>query len=101
VGKVNAYAAVREVLGLSGMAAEDAGPRADVWPNPAGQQLVVQCPEAAGRWRLVDLTGRVVAEGAFAGGERLTVPVGAYARGSYVWEWQVAGRREVTHLAFI
>ena len=33
--------------------------------------------------------------------ERLTVPVGAYARGSYVWEWQVAGRREVTHLAFI
>jgi hypothetical protein len=49
----------------------------------------------------VDFTGRVVAEGTFAGGERLTVPVGAYARGSYVWEWQVAGRREVTHLAFL
>lgn len=101
VGKVNAYAAVMDVLGLSGAAAGTEGPRADVWPNPARQQLVAQCPAAPGRWRLVDFTGRVVAEGTFAGGERLTVPVGAYARGSYVWEWQVAGRREVTHLAFL
>jgi len=60
-GKVNAYAAVREVLGLNGVP-ETPWNQIMVWPNPTNGMLHVMLPEGPGQigMEIIDLSSRVV-----------------------------------------
>ncbi len=93
-GKVNAYAAMRELLGLT-MVNEVVGRDAILWPNPATEDIRVQLLNGAGgaAISLLDASGRVVATGRTDGQGRWLHPVCQLASGMYAV--RVEGRAEL------
>jgi subtilisin family serine protease len=93
-GKVNAYAAMREMLGLT-MVNEVVGRDAILWPNPATEDIRVQLLNGAGgaAISLLDASGRVVATGRTDGQGRWLHPVCQLASGMYAV--RVEGRAEL------
>lgn len=100
MGKVNAYRAMKEILGVT---SASSGEQPKVWrlgPNPAGAFLTIQFPRESGTWRLVDATGRVLEDGLFVPDELLTLFIGQHPRGAYFLEKLVNGKREAMRLVF-
>ncbi|MBK9148813.1 MAG: S8 family peptidase [Flavobacteriales bacterium] len=85
MGKVNAYRAITEALGVvavPGLGALEIG----IWPNPASSELFVAWPFVAARARIsiADAAGRLVLEQGAVSASMLLVDVSALARGSYM-----------------
>lgn len=88
VGKVNAYRAVLEALGLN--AVEEPVAWVDpawVWPNPATDFLSVRCPASPGTCRLLDATGRTLAERRFAANDQLEFALDGLPGGACFVVW--------------
>jgi subtilisin family serine protease len=83
-GKVNAYHAVIEALGLTGID-EQIGDVLTLWPNPATDQVFVQLRvPAADAWlELVDMTGRVLQQQRVPQGGTITLDLADLAPGMY------------------
>jgi hypothetical protein len=83
-GKVNAYHAVIEALGLTGID-EQIGDVLSLWPNPATDQVFVQLRvPAADAWlELVDMTGRVLQQQRVPHGGTITLDLADLAPGMY------------------
>lgn len=92
MGKVNAYRAVCEALGVVGVdeVADQAGIM--LWPNPATSEVHVDLPVIGAVWLSVhDITGRMVhAEQTTAGGVH-TMPTDRLRPGAYVLRARHAG----------
>jgi minor extracellular serine protease Vpr len=93
MGKVNAYHAVREVLGITGMA-ERTGGRLLTWPNPANDQVQVIMPVQGGMvaLRVMDVTGRVVHDAVLPVQEPMLLHTAAWPAGVYVIQLTQDGR---------
>jgi hypothetical protein len=83
-GKVNAYRAVKEVLGLNGVQDLDEG-NVVIWPNPASGELNVQAAAGLGPVRLIvsDITGRVILDRNIVAGGRITMAISDWSDGMY------------------
>lgn len=96
MGKVNAYRAIADLLGVTGTA-ELAGHAPSIWPNPARDVLHVlpAGPDRPSRITIRDATGRLVYEGRHVPGLAV-VPVQALARGLFLLEVAQDGRSGYT-----
>jgi len=96
MGKVNAYRAVKDFLGV---AAVDEHAIADgpIWPNPASTVLNVLAPGGLGqvRFSITDVTGRIIQWGTRTGSELVTIPVKNWPAGLYLMQLEQDGRRSV------
>lgn len=83
-GKVNAYRAVREALGITGVA-EQMNTELLLWPNPATDQVQVQVlvPAAESWLELVDMTGRVLFQQRVSATGVITLDLSGHAQGLY------------------
>jgi hypothetical protein len=94
MGKVNAYRAVVEALGVVGVEQHDDG-LIGVWPNPTQDVVRVTLPHVAGdvRCAVRDLTGRVVLEQPMARTAHFAVDVSSMASGTYLFTIEADGLR--------
>jgi minor extracellular serine protease Vpr len=93
-GKVNAYKAVLDVLGITGMVEMDLPPPF-IWPNPATSEVWVR-PALDGvpaNWRVMDLYGRTIASGEHFGDSPLVIAIMDWAAGIYVIQIEQQGSR--------
>lgn len=98
MGKVNAYHAMLELLGLVGV--PEIGPQGiGLWPNPAMDQVFLSLPEDLGAARITvqDAMGRVVTELPWNGAGPMVLEVAGWPAGLYVvrasWGGQQASAR--------
>lgn len=98
-GKVNAYRAVRQALGLTAMPEHVHGSLV-VWPNPATSTASVQVDENGGAAdvRVTDMTGRIVVSGRITATGVLSLDVGTWSQGVYQVEVRQQGRRSIATL---
>ena len=99
MGKVNAYRALVDLLGLTGMA-DHTGNTPAVWPNPVLDQLHVlpATPERPALITVRDATGRLVYQGRHAPGVAL-IPVHGLSSGLFLLE--VAQDDQLGHARFV
>ncbi len=93
MGKVNAYRAACEALGVVGVnELSDAG-GVMVWPNPATSEVQLLVPRVGGAVRLTmhDITGRVMYSGQAVGGAMHTIATEGLPPGVYVLRGSHAG----------
>jgi len=96
MGKVNAYRAITEALGV--VSVPTIGEAAiGIWPNPASTEVQVALPFRAGQARIsiTDAAGRTVLEQSAASAAMLLVDVSALAQGCYLLTVQADDARTV------
>lgn len=83
-GKVNAYQAVVEALGVVGIN-ENTFDRASVWPNPTSSELNIQVDQRGGAARLTvtDITGRVVYTDTYTSAGVISLSTAQWSKGVY------------------
>lgn len=93
MGKINAYQAVVNALGLVGMEEAPDAAHLSAWPNPAADELNLSAPLNGGATRLSisDATGRILLTGTSAGGGALQVDVSTLPAGVYLLRLEQAG----------
>lgn len=97
MGKVNAYRAIVEALGIVGVEEQDAGLHG-LWPNPTDGEAFVRMEGAMPfRLRLLDAAGRAVLDQRGAG-DLIRIDAGAAAPGAYTVEVTAAGERRFGRL---
>ncbi|MBL7940559.1 MAG: S8 family peptidase [Flavobacteriales bacterium] len=96
MGKLNAYRAVKDYLGVAGVD-EDAIGDARIWPNPVSALLNVSVPEGRGqvRYSIMDITGRTVHTGSRVGAGIIAIPVKNWPAGVYLLHLEQDGHRSV------
>ncbi|MBS1941928.1 MAG: S8 family serine peptidase, partial [Bacteroidetes bacterium] len=84
MGKLNAYHAITEALGITGVGTTD-GPRMGLWPNPADGTFWIS-PPLTGTVQLTvtDVLARTVLTGTRAGDAPIMVDASAWPTGVYV-----------------
>jgi subtilisin family serine protease len=83
-GKVNAYRAVQQVLGITAVAELENG-ELRLWPNPTNDQLNIMlvAPTLNAAVELVDATGRTVLVSPTSGAAQITLDVAGLSPGVY------------------
>ena len=99
MGKVNAYRAVVELLGITGLEEEDASGFA-IWPNPASSVFQVASDIAAGpvQVKVTDAMGRMVYSQWYSASHRIVIDAGAWPVGMYMVQVVQGDRASVTKL---
>lgn len=94
MGKVNAYRAIVEALGVVGVPQHDEG-LIGVWPNPTQDLVRLTLPQVAGEVRCTvrDLTGRVVLVQPMARTAHFVVDLAPMASGTYLFTIEADGLR--------
>ena len=91
-GKVNAYRAVKEILGLNAVEELVAG-QLVTWPNPVTDQLnVLTDAGSPAQVTITDISGRVVFTQVQAGGGLFSIPSEEWSAGMYHVRLQQVGR---------
>jgi hypothetical protein len=99
MGKIDAYQAVVNALGLVGMEEREV-PRASVWPNPATQALAIMASgSGVARIAIHDPAGRTVSSSVHGGGGPIEVDVAGLPAGVYVVRLEQSG--EVSIARFV
>lgn len=84
MGKLNAYHAVTEALGISGVGTTDS-PRMGLWPNPAGGMFWISPPfTGTVQLTVTDALARTVLTGIRAGDAPIMVDASAWPAGVYL-----------------
>lgn len=96
MGKLNAYHAVAEVLGVSHVD-EYAGHGARLWPNPTAGRMLIQPPfdVSGGSLIVMDALGRAVLSLPVQGSGPIAVDAAAYPAGIYFVRMEKDGRRAI------
>ena len=83
-GKVNAYQAVIDVLGVVGVD-ENSMERISVWPNPTSSELNISVDPRSGivLLKVVDITGRVVQTSTYNSTEVISLSTATWSAGVY------------------
>ncbi|MBP6312718.1 MAG: S8 family peptidase [Flavobacteriales bacterium] len=83
-GKVNAYQAVIDVLGVVGVD-ENSMERISVWPNPTSSELNISVDPRSGivLLKVVDITGRVVQTSTYNSAEVISLSTATWSAGVY------------------
>lgn len=94
MGKVNAYRALTEALGIVSVPTLG-GWGIGIWPNPSADEVQVALPAAATQvqCRITDATGRTVLTAAARGSAQLVIDVAHLAPGCYLLAVEADGHR--------
>lgn len=94
MGKVNAYRAITEALGIVSVPVVGV-PQVGIWPNPAADevQVALSAPAGAVHCRVADAAGRTVLDARAQGSATLLLDVSALAPGCYVLSVEADGQR--------
>lgn len=96
-GKLNAYHAVVEALGVVSVE-EHASSDLALWPNPVSSELQVAIPRTNGivRSTVTDLAGRAVLTGSYGAGGVISMDASGLPSGMYLIQLQHEGRTMTT-----
>ena len=99
MGKVNAYHAITEILGITAITEPEAG-RMAIWPNPANDALFITPPfnTSGAQLHVTDAMGRTILRNILGDAGRMQVDVSAWPSGVYFLRMEKDGQRTVGKL---
>ncbi len=96
MGKVNAYRAVLEVLGVVSVPEHEKDALL-IWPNPATDQVMIHYPDANGAVtvQVTDLSGRMIFSGTKNSADMISIEVADWPAGTYLLSVAGQGRNAI------